>query len=418
MTPYLQQRTLYPPLTAVAPSPALGLVVAVPAYEEPALLLSLKSLEACRLPGCDVEVLVLINHAEGADAGVRERARRQYRDLSAWAEQAGRPGLRFLILYRPDLPKRHAGVGLARKILMDEACFRFARAGREDGIIACFDADARVEPGYLQALQRHFSEHPEQDACSIRFAHPLEGADWPPEVYEAIAQYELHLRVFLAWQRWAGFPFAYHTVGSSMAVRASAYQREGGMNRRQAGEDFYFLQKFIELGKTGELEETCVIPSPRPSFRVPFGTGRAVGKMLEGEGSWPSYAPQSFRILRPFYQSVGEMYGQQPEEVLAAQHPLLRDFLEQSGFVGAFRQIKGNVSTQAAFRKRFFRWFSAFRQMKFLHHAREYGCPDMPVKEVAMAYLEEVGYEGAKGLDAKGLVGVFRTVQCSVGSGQ
>ncbi len=389
MTSYLQQRTLYPPLVGVAPSPVLGLVVTVPAYDESDLLLSLKSLEACALPDCDVEVLVLINHAEGAEARVQERSRRQYEDLSAWAVHAGRAGLRFHILYRPDLPRRHAGVGLARKILMDEACFRFAKAGREDGIIACFDADARVQSNYFQALCSHFERYPEQDACSIRFEHPTEGADWPPEVYAAIAQYELHLRVFLAWQRWAGFPFAYQTVGSSMAVRASAYQREGGMNRRQAGEDFYFLQKFIELGKVGELQETCVIPSPRPSTRVPFGTGRAIGKMLSEGTVWPTYAPDSFRVLRPFYQSVPDMYAREAGEILELQHPLLRSFLGASDFVVAFRQIQSNTATPAAFAKRFFRWFSAFRQMKFLHYAREQAFPDVPVVESAREYFRE-----------------------------
>ena len=36
------------------------------------------------------------------------------------------------------------GVGLARKIGMDEACYRFHKVRRSRGIIACFDADSQM----------------------------------------------------------------------------------------------------------------------------------------------------------------------------------------------------------------------------------------------------------------------------------
>jgi hypothetical protein len=44
------------------------------------------------------------------------------------------------------------------------------------------------------------------------------------------------------------FSYAYHTVGSAMAVKAYQYVKVGGMNRRQAGEDFYFIQKLVHSG--------------------------------------------------------------------------------------------------------------------------------------------------------------------------
>src|SRR5213594_3575687 len=93
-----------------------------------------------------------------------------------------------------------------------------------------------------------------------------------PKVAEAIAAYELHLRYYVRALRYAGFPYAHHTIGSCMAVRADVYKKQGGMNKRQAGEDFYFLQKIIPLGHFTDLTETKVIPSSRPSDRVPFGT--------------------------------------------------------------------------------------------------------------------------------------------------
>ena len=68
MTPYLQQRGLFPPLIQHRPSPLLGIVVVIPCHDEDFLLLSLLSLRRCERPGCDVEVIVLINHAEDAQA--------------------------------------------------------------------------------------------------------------------------------------------------------------------------------------------------------------------------------------------------------------------------------------------------------------------------------------------------------------
>ena len=89
--------------------------------------------------------------------------------------------------------------------------------------------------------------NPRSPGCSIYFEHPLHGP-LEPKVYEAIAAYELHLRYYVQALRYAAFPYAHHTIGSSMAVRADAYAKQGGMNKRQAGEDFYFLHKIIPLG--------------------------------------------------------------------------------------------------------------------------------------------------------------------------
>ena len=53
------------------------------------------------------------------------------------------------------------------------------------------------------------------------------------------------------------------------------------MNRKKAGEDFYFLQKLFDAGHFSECNTTRVIPSPRPSDRVIFGTGPAIREYLE-----------------------------------------------------------------------------------------------------------------------------------------
>jgi hypothetical protein len=391
------------------PSPLLGIVVVIPCHDEDFLLLSLLSLRRCDRPGCDVEVIVLINHAEDAPVAVREKNRQTAEQARRFAQDNNLPHLRFYVL-EEELPRRHAGVGLARKIGMDEACYRFEKIGRPRGIIACFDADSRCEKSYLKALEAHFQRHPLARACSIYFEHPLSGPDFDERIYDAIAHYELHLRYYVHAQRWAGFPHAWQTIGSSMAVRCDAYQQQGGMNRRQAGEDFYFLHKFIPLGHFSEITQTCVIPSPRPSHRVPFGTGKAVGELVASAGVCRTYHPRSFEDLRLFFSEKIQLLiaGKQAVDIYPELPESLVTFLAAVAFPEHLSEIRANTSAPAAFLKRFWQWFDAFMVMKFVHHARDHFQPDLEVTEAAAWLLERLGTAVPGGGDACGLLKIYR----------
>ncbi len=392
MTPYLQQRTLYGPQITNRPSLNLGIIVVIPCYDEDYLLLSLLCLQKCDLPDCDVEVIVVVNDRLLDSSEVKQRNQQTYLQAMEWAKKQRSTRLKFHVLYHPDLSVKHGGVGLARKIGMDEACWRFEKIDNQVGIIACFDADSRCESNYLRALEQHFITHPESPACSIRFEHPLQGAHFEPEVYASITLYELHLRYYIDAQRFAGFPFAYQTIGSSMAVRYEAYQQQGGMNRRKAGEDFYFLQKFIEWGNFTELNTTRVIPSPRPSHRVPFGTGKAVGSLLK-KGNYDTYAPQSFIDLKTFFNQLTDLYPIESVESVLSQVPAsIQAFLQEVDFENKWRELHCHTSSEDTFIQRFYRWFNAFMLMKYLHFARDHFYPDIPVLDAANWLLQISGY--------------------------
>ncbi len=388
MTRYLQEKVSKAPVFLNKPSPLLGMVVVVPCCNEPHLLLSLMALKRCQLPDCDVEVIVVVNDGEHAQPAIKQQNQATFHQAVKWARHNSNSRLRFLIHYEADMPKKHAGVGLARKTGMDEACFRFAKAGLEDGIIVCFDADSRCDENYLREIHRHFNQHPNCPACSIYFEHPLSGADFEPEVYEAIARYELHLRYYIHAQRLAGVPHAFQTIGSAMAVRSSAYQQQGGMNRRKAGEDFYFLHKFTPLPGFAELSSTRVIPSPRPSDRVPFGTGKAVGKILKNNGRLFTYHPEGFRQLRSFLQQ--DLYSTPPPELKLP--PLIGQFLASQNFSEKWSETKTHTASEQSFRQRFFRWFDAFMVMKYAHFVRDNGYPNVPVEEAANWLAREKGH--------------------------
>jgi len=343
-----------------------------------------------------IEVVLVINHGELSSAEMIQQNERSREEVERWNTTHQRAGWSFKLFWKPDLPRKHAGVGLARKIGLDYAADWSLKHHLPRTILACMDADTTVAPNYFSALLEGFQAHPKMEACSIAYAHPLEGKEHLDPVYEAIIQYELHLRYFLEAKKWTGFPFAIETIGSAMAVTAREYQKQGGMNRRKAGEDFYFLQKFIEAEKCFELNTTTVFPSPRLSDRVPFGTGKAISQLVnEEELILQTYHPSSFIELKDFFQRVLALeYVNKKELLYVKKHSssVVVGFLDQQGFDQTIEEILSHTATTKAFEKRFFRWFNAFKVMKYVHFARTEAYPDIPVEE-AVNWLISIIWE-------------------------
>ncbi len=409
MTPYLQKQALYSPLFYEEVSKNLGIIVVIPAYKEEFLLLSLMSLKKCQFSLCDVEVIVVINDSEKDTLAIKKLNQRIYQQTEKWSQRNSTSRLRFRVIYRDNLPTKFAGVGLARKIGMDEACYRFEKIGKKKGIIACFDADSRCEQNYFIELEKHFQRNPTTPACSIYFEHPTSGAHYGQKVYDAIIAYELHLRYFVHAQRFAGCPFAYQTIGSSMAVRADYYQAQGGMNRRKAGEDFYFLHKFIALGNFTELNATKIIPAPRISDRVPFGTGKTIGAIIRQKGEYSTYNPMIFRDLRQFLKNLQGLYEKELSWKQLGLSDSVQQFLHLHNFDEKLLEVRQNTADFAAFRKRFFRRFNAFTLIKFAHFARDHFYKNVEVSEAASWMLKQLG-DALQYSSCKDLLEAFREI--------
>ncbi|MGB1206190.1 MAG: hypothetical protein ACPG5B_11120 [Chitinophagales bacterium] len=401
------------------PSKNLNIIVVIPCHDETNLLASLQALRNCDASTCAVEVIVVINHSENSDISVKQQNENTFLAAQKWITNTQQPTdfIQFYLIKAFDLPKKHAGVGLARKIGMDEAAFRLHQINRPKGIIACFDADSLCQKNYFVALEKHFIENPKNSACSIYFEHDITGNEYDENVYKAIILYELHLRYYVHALRFANFPYAYQTIGSSMAVRAKDYLKQGGMNRRKAGEDFYFLHKFIPLGTFTELKETIMLPSSRPSHRVPFGTGKAVQDILDKkkmEEHYPTYHFQIFQDLKVFLSQTDDFYlAKQKEEVqklLDAMPKSIQMFLEKNHFEAKLQEIQNNTTNLASFRKRFFHWFSAFIALKYVHFARDNFYPNISVTIAAKWLLEHYFFTTKASENSKNLLLSFREI--------
>jgi len=390
---YLRKHQLSPGLPDIPAHPELGIVVVIPCYDEPDLQQTLESLHRCRRPRGAVEVVLVWNASERDDDELRRRNQMMMERVQAWRTRHEEPRFRFRALNFPRLPARHAGVGLARKIGMDEAVARFAAVGNPHGIIASLDADCTCDADYLTSLASHFERHPNTRACTIYFEHalsgPLEG-----DLYRAITRYELFLRYYRHGLQYAKFPFAHYTVGSCLAVRCDFYARHGGMNRRKAGEDFYFLNKLMAVGGVSENTSTRVMPGVRASTRTPFGTGRALSDCLKMvREPWTTYDARVFRDLADLVVAV-DTYYEMPPSGWQTRTPLsdcMREFLLVHGIVEKHAEIRANCAGRESFTKRFFQWFDGFRALKFIHHATRHAYPRQPLEQACLTLLDWQG---------------------------
>lgn len=380
-----------------------GIIVVIPCHNEPDLIASLQSLENCEKPDCQVSIIIVINAGENAFEQIKEQNLKTLESAQIWANKASKYNYHFILDNR--LPKKHAGVGLARKIGMDEAV-RVFELNQRDGVILCYDADSFCQQNLLVEVEKLFNSDDSIPGCSIHFEHPLEG-DLEADNYEGITNYELHLRYYIDGLKYSGFPYAFQTIGSSMAVRSSAYQKQGGMNRRKAGEDFYFLHRLIPLGNFRNLNSTKIIPSPRKSDRVPFGTGKAIGDWLESNlEEYQTYDYRVFEDLKQFFDLNRTLFHLSIEELKDhyGKFPFsLRSFLAYEEFKSKVAEFHQYSNSRETFDKRLYQWFDGFKVLKFVHSARDQFYPNIPISK-ALDWLFDQYLENKPSNLTEGLV--------------
>jgi hypothetical protein len=411
---YLERVSLDPQIDYQVPSPNLSFVVAIPACNEPDLIKTLHSLRNCQQPDGDVEIIIGLNSSESAGEDVIHQNLLTEKEISEFAQVHSDHRFRVLHTNRSGIREKDAGAGVARKLAMDHALSRFSKLNNPDGIIFSLDADTLVEPNYFRAVEEHFRDYPGCRACSLYFEHPLKGQDFTESVYRGIMHYELHLRYYIQGLRHAGHPHAYHTVGSAFCVKAGVYASQGGMNKRTAGEDFYFLQKIIPLGNYHDLNSTCIIPSPRPSPRVAFGTGPVISKFISGEiKSIDSYNPLAFNDLSEFISRVPSFYSGSKDEIRQIFDSLPETIRADLGkeFHSRVEEIKRNSAREETFRKRFFRWFNMFRTLKYINSAHRDFYPRIPVHIAVYDFMKKTSSDRVSTKEVRELLVQLRRIQ-------
>ena len=394
------------------PGNLISIFVVIPCYNEPDIFATLNSLADCTPPGRAVAVIIVINDAINSPQNAVIQNISTIEGILKWQFQ--RPKLFFHVqrIYAHALPQKWAGVGWARKIGMDEAIKQIVNNNSFDGIIVSLDADSTVSPNYLQMIEKAFEESPASNFFTIHFEHPFEDQCLSSMNREGIIRYELYLRYYRNALQWSGYPHAIHTVGSSFALKASAYVKQGGMNRRKAGEDFYFLHKLLLLDNYGKINTTNVFPASRLSERVPFGTGAAVKKWMEGNPELHfTYSLKAFDHLKTFFTSASRLWSigkSETEELFTHLNPSLQSFCQSSQSVRQLIELRKNCSTEKVFCKRFFHLFNAFWILKYLNFVHATALKRADLKTECLKLLLRIGIQADRETSPEHLLQIFR----------
>lgn len=341
-------------------------------------------------------VLVVVNHRQDAAEADKADNLALLRRLAAGDGVPSGLNLAWVDAASPgrELPAKGGGVGLARKIGFDLALSRLDFAGPPP-VLVSLDADTLVESNYLPAILDHFRTARAGGAV-LPFRHQP-GAT--PAGEAAIRRYELFLRHYVLGLSLAGSPYAYHSIGSALACSASAYVKAGGMNRRPAGEDFYFLQQLAKTAGVARLAGTTVHPSARSSARTPFGTGRSVARLLAADPQAVRfYPPAAFEILDGWLKVVTEGWQQGGESLLGRARYLssaLAVYLTGQDFPAVWDRLYRQHRQREARIGAFHGWFDALRTLRLIHHLCSCGHPRVEPEQSLLPLLLRAGLEPA-----------------------
>ena len=307
-------------------------------------------------------VVVVVNNANNSPQSVKENNQLTIQKINENNYQftlavvdAASPGL--------ELPLKHAGVGLARKIGMDLA---LPHLTSPQSLIFCTDADTQVSPDYLSKVKQYFKSQ-NTSAAVIGFDH-LQSED--SAINDAIGKYENFLKTTAEKMKNAGSPYGYVSMGSTIVCTAEAYCAVGGMSRKKATEDFYFLQELTKYCGVHNIPETLVFPSPRPISRVYLGTGYRMEQMQKGfDNTNLYYSDDAYRYLSKWLQLGGHAWEKSLNDLLKdikSIHPNLIGFLKIEGIETIWSKIQNNAPSELHFKEQFHRWFDGLKTIRFL----------------------------------------------------
>ena len=299
-----------------------------------------------------------------------------------------------------EIPPRAGGVGMARKIGMDMALRLLQNSGKPR-LILSLDADTLVQSDYLSAVRSVFLSGKAQIGI-IAYEHQM-----PLDKIEraAICYYEIFLRYWVLGLKYAQSPYAFYSIGSTIVTTADSYLAVRGMNRREAGEDFYFLNKLAKTGSISQISATRVYPSARISARVPFGTGAAVEKIVSGAGQEQRlYDPRIFIILKEWIALMKQSFNCSEHQIIAKARDIdsgLASFLVARGFLAVWPKIRRNLNDEKTCERHFHGWFDGFETLKLINDLSKTLYPRISLVSALNKILEMLNWDYPGGLPAE-----------------
>jgi hypothetical protein len=270
------------------------------------------------------------------------------------------------------------GVGLARKIGADIATALIQCSIIKSPWICSTDADTHLPDNYFSCLD-------ELPTTSSALIYSFKHINQHDKVSKATLTYEKSLRYYVSGLAWAGSNYAFHTIGSTIALHYNYYSMVRGFPKRSAGEDFYLLNKLAKLAPIQTITHSTLNIEARISTRVPFGTGPAVEKimLLPSVEDYQYYNPKLFIELKNCLLAMNQLwqYKDQPERWLALLSKASQQALLQLRISKLFEHIQNNINTEEQCFRHIHQWFDAFRTLKFFHYQQAEFFPQIPLTQ-------------------------------------
>lgn len=271
------------------------------------------------------------------------------------------------------------GVGLARKIGCDVALKLFYDAKIKSPWLRCTDGDVFLPDNYFE-----ISPETKKFSCiTYDFYHDFITDD---NQGKSLLLYEIYLRYYLLGLEYANSVYNFHTIGSCMAISVEGYsQVRGFSDSKEAGEDFYMLNKLSKIKPVFKAKTSTITIRCRKSDRVPFGTGASMNKIshiLDQHNDYLVYDPKCFEALKKFYDMLYEIDSLKDlEKISKYEKEVFFIVLSQMGFKEAIVKFLKISSNEHVFMRHLHTWFDAFRTLKFIHQLTNDFYPLIPLKK-------------------------------------
>ena len=264
--------------------------------------------------------------------------------------------------------KKYFGVGLARKIGFDFA----VQYSKKNSLFFSLDADTLISSTYLKTII-NFYKDTMFHACTVNFKHQKSKDSL---INKGIRIYEKQLLKIAKKIRSCNSPYGYVSMGSAIICTAEAYILIGGMPKRKAGEDFYFLQSLAKYTKIHFIDKILVHPSSRSEQRVHLGTGYRMKEFLETKKfNNLFFSDSTFYEIKKFISIATNnykcSYRDLNKELIQNLGDNICNFLNENSFEKVWIKISLNSKTKKQFMVFFHQWFDALKIMQLLKRISE-----------------------------------------------
>ncbi|VAW38139.1 hypothetical protein MNBD_GAMMA01-268 [hydrothermal vent metagenome] len=255
------------------------------------------------------------------------------------------------------------GVGLARKTGCDIALRLYATGVIKRPWIFSTDADVILPANYFSKSVQNSDDY---SAIVLDFQHYSDSK----YLHKLQFYYDFKLRYYHAGIVFASTTYAYIPLGSTLIVNMLCYAQVRGFPKKNAGEDFYLLNKLAKIKPIKYLVDNPIVKiKSRFSNRVPFGTGPALAKIseLDNINNYQYYHPRCFILLKQWIDFLNNLWQQDSLYIIEPKDKLLAELYHFFNCKNVFSKCQPQITSQTRWSQFVHQWFDAFKTLKAVH---------------------------------------------------